>query len=142
MKREIKFKFIVNNEGHRYITGSYTIEQLLERCATNEDILMDLEDECTSSSCNNESQNFCDCGGEFSNAVIIGKIQYIGRKDMDGNDIYEGDHVELPSGEIGIVKYSKPHYNGFEVFEINSKWFWKLDTFKLKLTGKNIYDKN
>jgi len=45
-----------------------TIMGMLEK--NLEDFYEELEPECTSASCNNESQNFCDCGGSFEDYEI------------------------------------------------------------------------
>lgn len=46
----------------------YSFETLLDK--TLEDVYEDLEDECNSSGCNNESQNFCDCGPQYEDFNI------------------------------------------------------------------------
>lgn len=46
-----------------------TVDKLLD--STRDDLHDMLEEPCTSSGCNNESQNFCDCGGSFDDYVIV-----------------------------------------------------------------------
>ena len=56
-----------NKEGETIELGT-TLKDLLER--TIDDFYEDLEPTCTSSSCNNESQNFCDCGSAYEEYEI------------------------------------------------------------------------
>jgi len=68
MKLDSKITLVFKNkEGH---TKDYTmtIKQMLE--GTLDDFYEDLEDECTNSGCNNESQNFCDCGSSYEDYEI------------------------------------------------------------------------
>ena len=68
LKREVKILF-KNNEGNT-AEITITLETLLDK--TSDDFFEILEDTipCTSASCNNESQNFCDCGGNFEDYEI------------------------------------------------------------------------
>lgn len=59
---------IFSNKGENPVEVITTFKDLLEK--TTDDFLEDLEPECTSSSCNNESQNFCDCSGSFDEHEI------------------------------------------------------------------------
>ena len=49
-----------------------TVKELLENTEDTFYELLDDTDKCTSSGCNNESQNFCDCGSSFEDYVICG----------------------------------------------------------------------
>jgi len=50
---------------------SITLDDLIDN--TREDLydMVDRKTPCTSSSCNNESQNFCDCGSIYDDFEII-----------------------------------------------------------------------
>jgi hypothetical protein len=52
-----------------------TLDEILS-CVDVYDLLAATEPACNSSSCNNESQNFCDCGGEYGD-YEYSKIEYI-----------------------------------------------------------------
>lgn len=67
---EVKILF-VNPEGKK-ADITINIKQLLEN--TSDDFYEWLDDSqpCTSSGCNNESQNFCDCGSYFEDYEIYG----------------------------------------------------------------------
>lgn len=56
-----------NKEGHT-VSVETTIMGMLQN--TIEDFFEYLEPECTSASCNNESQNFCDCEGSYDDYEI------------------------------------------------------------------------
>jgi len=57
----------MNKEGNKKEL-ELTVKDMLERCL--EDFYEDLENDCTSSGCNNESQNFCDCGTQYEDYEI------------------------------------------------------------------------
>lgn len=67
-KIKVLFK---NNKGD---TTSITITVLELLKNTDDDLyeLLDSSVPCTSASCNNESQNFCDCGSHFEDYEIYG----------------------------------------------------------------------
>lgn len=50
-----------------------TVMDMLERSLC--DFYEDLEEQCTSSGCNNESQNFCDCDAAYGDYEIIEIIE-------------------------------------------------------------------
>jgi hypothetical protein len=62
---------IVFKKDYNFQTIRITVEDLLLK--TEEDLFEILEStiQCTSSSCNNESQNFCDCPPLFEDYKII-----------------------------------------------------------------------
>lgn len=73
MKRfedEVKILF-VNTEGKK-ANITITVKQLLENTSDDFYEWLDDSDPCTSASCNNESQNFCDCGSSFEDYEIYG----------------------------------------------------------------------
>ena len=64
----ILFKDDSNNKAEITIT----VKQLLEN---SEDVFyewLDNSESCSSSGCNNESQNFCDCGSAYEDFYIYG----------------------------------------------------------------------
>jgi hypothetical protein len=65
---EVKVIFKNSQEDEKEII--ITVDELLEN--TKDDLLEMLENtvSCTSSSCYNESQNFCDCGGVFEDYYV------------------------------------------------------------------------
>ena len=68
MKLNSKITLVFKNkEGHTKDL-TMTVKQMLE--GTLDDFYEELEDECTSSGCNNESQNFCDCGSSYEDYEI------------------------------------------------------------------------
>jgi len=65
MKFEDKIKLVFKNSEGEKVDLEITVKEMLER--NLDDFYEDLEsgESCNSSSCNNESQNFCDCGGVY-----------------------------------------------------------------------------
>ena len=49
-----------------------TVQQLLENTSDDFYEWLDDSEPCTSSGCNNESQNFCDCGSQFEDYTVCG----------------------------------------------------------------------
>lgn len=70
MKLTEEVKIIFKNTEGQKKEITITVDKLLE--STKDDLYEMLEETrpCTSASCNNESQNFCDCGGVFEDYVI------------------------------------------------------------------------
>ena len=68
MKLEAKVTLIFKNKEGDKKELKLTVKDMLKR--TLEDFYEDLEYECTSSGCNNESQNFCDCGAVYEDYNI------------------------------------------------------------------------
>ena len=70
MKLTEEVKIIFKNSEGQKEEMTITVDELLEN--TKDDLYEMLENTrpCTSASCNNESQNFCDCGGSFEDYVI------------------------------------------------------------------------
>jgi hypothetical protein len=70
MKLTDEIKIIFKNPEGKKEELNITIDKLLE--STKEDLYDMLEETipCQSSSCNNESQNFCDCGPLFEDYTI------------------------------------------------------------------------
>ncbi|MGV8877697.1 MAG: hypothetical protein ACOH2A_01570 [Sphingobacteriaceae bacterium] len=70
MKLTDEIKIIFKNSDGAKEELTITVDKLLE--STKDDLYELLEETipCTSSGCNNESQNFCDCGGSFEDYLI------------------------------------------------------------------------
>jgi len=70
MKLTEEVKIIFKNPEGLKEELTITVNELLE--STKDDLYEKLEKTrpCTSSSCNNESQNFCDCGESFEDYEI------------------------------------------------------------------------
>ena len=68
MKLESKVTLVFKNKEGDKKELILTVKDMLERCL--DEFYEDLEGECTSSGCNNESQNFCDCGADYEDYEI------------------------------------------------------------------------
>lgn len=68
MKLDSNITLVFKNKEGNFKELTVTVKDMLER--TLDDFYEDLEDECTSSGCNNESQNFCDCGASYEDYEI------------------------------------------------------------------------
>ncbi len=75
MKLKSKITLVFKNKEGETKTITTTVIDMLER--NLEDFQEELEDECTSSGCNNESQNFCDCGGAYEDYEIYEVIPHL-----------------------------------------------------------------
>lgn len=98
--REIKFKFVLQKEKDVIITPPYSLEEM---CKMNypDDIYDELELRVA------ENMGF---ELKYEGYKIIDKIQYIGKKDNIGIEIYESDIVNIKvDGRTitGKVKYSE-----------------------------------
>jgi len=71
MKLDDEVKIIFKNGEGKTAEITITVNQLLDK--TKDDFYEMLEETipCNISSCNNESQSFCDCGGNFEDYEIV-----------------------------------------------------------------------
>jgi len=60
-----------NTEGKK-AEITISVKQLLENTSDDFYEWLDDSEPCTSASCNNESQNFCDCGSSYEDYEIYG----------------------------------------------------------------------
>lgn len=86
MIREIKFMFVVERKGIKYLSDKY--ELLDDGLPSHNQILEDMESDCT---CDlNESTPCCDGSCmQWEDGVIVGRLQSTGLKDKNNEEIYE-----------------------------------------------------
>jgi len=70
MKLEDKVTIVFKNEQDKKAEITITVKELLENTSDEFYEWLDETEPCTSSGCNNESQNFCDCGSAFEDYEI------------------------------------------------------------------------
>jgi hypothetical protein len=68
MKLETKVTLILTDKEGNKAKIETTFKDLLN--TSEEEYFENLDEQCTSSSCNNESQNFCDCGSMYEDYEI------------------------------------------------------------------------
>ena len=73
----VKVKFV--NKEMEQASITITVKQLVENTVDDFYEWLDESEQCTSASCNNESQNFCDCGSDFEDYEFCG-IEFIGNE--------------------------------------------------------------
>jgi len=72
IKLERKVTILFKDDSDNKAEITITLKELLEN---SEDVFyewLDDSESCNSSSCNNESQNFCDCGSPYDDFYICG----------------------------------------------------------------------
>lgn len=62
---------LVFKNGYNFAELNITVDQLINKTAEDFYDMLEEEHPCTSASCNNESQNFCDCGTRYDNYEIV-----------------------------------------------------------------------
>lgn len=67
-----KVKIVFSNNSGDKAEIEISINQLIENTIDDFHDMLDNSAPCTSSGCNNESQNFCDCGSIFDEYEITG----------------------------------------------------------------------
>lgn len=70
LRDNVKIVFKNDRAAVPRITLTVTVKQLLENTIEDFHDLLEETMPCTSSGCNNESQNFCDCGSTFEDYEI------------------------------------------------------------------------
>lgn len=68
MKLKTKITLILTDKEGNKAKIETTFKELLN--TSEEEYFENLDEQCTSSGCNNESQNFCDCGGMYEDYEI------------------------------------------------------------------------
>ncbi len=64
-----EFEFVFRDKDGREVKNTLTAKRIMELVVDDAFENIDQPD-CTSSGCNNESQNFCDCGGDYDDYVF------------------------------------------------------------------------
>lgn len=70
MKLEDNVTLVFKNTYGKEAKITITVKDLIENTSDDFYEWLDDSEPCTSASCNNESQNFCDCGSEFGDYEI------------------------------------------------------------------------
>jgi len=70
MKLEDNVTIVFKNTQGEKAQITITVKDLLENTSDDFYEMLDDSEPCTSASCNNESQNFCDCGSSFEDYEI------------------------------------------------------------------------
>lgn len=70
MKLEDNVTLMFKNTDGKEAKITITVKDLLENTSDDFYEWLDDSEPCTSASCNNESQNFCDCGSKFEDYEI------------------------------------------------------------------------
>lgn len=90
MKLNKTVRIIFKNDTGDIKHISISMEQLLEYTSNDFYEWLDNTSPCTSSSCNNESQNFCDCGGNFEDYEIV-DVEIFTETSEDDTDAYSDE---------------------------------------------------
>jgi len=72
MKLTDKVEIVFENNERKTKTIDITINDLIDKDRDDIYDLLESTEPCTSGGCNTESQNFCDCGGQFDDFIIVG----------------------------------------------------------------------
>jgi len=157
--KEIKFEFVVKNNGIVEMSAIYTIEQLIDCKGIYISELEIIENMEVCSCSFNESVNHCECGGDYEQAEIIGKRQFIGITALtptmefpNGQEVYDGDIISHNHKHYAI-RWSENHgyialatneeYKTFDgVLKTNHRWRsfnWLYGTQKYFRVVGNIY---